>query len=87
MADITNLSATVDGQAVTLESLGRFDFTPTTSRRVELVVTTDAYGRVGHSSTAIKTRDPEDTTVHVNKHSCNPSLLLDLVIPGKITDI
>ena len=66
IADITNLTATVDGKPVTVDSQGRLYFTATTPGKVVVTATaTDADGRVGNSSTVIKVRDPLDNTAPV----------------------
>ncbi|MDM9385689.1 CARDB domain-containing protein [Chlorogloeopsis sp. ULAP01] len=66
LADITSLSATIDGSPVTIDSQGRFSFTPTTAgRAIVEVIATDADGRIGTTSTVIKVRDPEDSIAPV----------------------
>ncbi len=66
LADITNISATVDGQPVTIDRQGGFSFTALNPGQVEVVATaSSADGRVGRTSTVIKVRDPQDTIAPV----------------------
>ncbi|MEH2057548.1 MAG: putative Ig domain-containing protein [Nostoc sp.] len=61
LAAITNITATVDGRPVTVDSQGRIEIIPTTPGRLVVDVTaTDADGRVGHNSTVVKVRDLQD---------------------------
>ncbi|MEH2362218.1 putative Ig domain-containing protein [Nostoc sp.] len=66
LAAITNITATVDGRPVTVDSQGRIEIIPTTPGRLVVDVTaTDADGRVGHNSTVVKVRDLQDSTAPV----------------------
>ncbi|MCC5669345.1 DUF6531 domain-containing protein [Nostoc sp. CHAB 5784] len=66
LAAITNLTATVDGRPVTVDSQGSIEITPTTPGRLVVDVTaTDADGRVGHNSTVVKVRDLQDQAAPV----------------------
>jgi hypothetical protein len=66
VAAINSLTATVAGQAVTLDTFGRFEFTPTAPGRVVVeAVATDAGGYIGRTSTVIKMRDVNDNAAPV----------------------
>ncbi|NJR16287.1 MAG: tandem-95 repeat protein [Calothrix sp. CSU_2_0] len=66
LAAITSLTATVAGQAVTLDTFGRFSFVPNTPGKVVVeAVATDADGRVGRTTTVVKVRDVNDADAPV----------------------
>ncbi len=66
IADITSITLTVNGAPVTLDSLGRYTFKPTTTAPVTLVATaTDIDGNIGTATTLLKIRDLSDTVAPV----------------------
>src|SRR5262249_40013580 len=88
-ADITSLTATVDGQPLVLDAQGRGHITPTAPGKMIITATaTDADGLVGTSTATLKTRDPSDTTapaVTLDAANGNP-LLQDGVVTGSVLD-
>ncbi len=90
-ADIESINATVNGESVTIDEFGRFEFTPTTPGKVVVeAVATDADGRIGETSTVIKVRNPLDNDApavelapDINANQINK--LTDIV--GEVDDI
>lgn len=66
LADITNITLSVDGKPIALDSTGRGQFVPDNPGRYNVSATAhDADGRVGYASSAIKVRDAFDTAAPV----------------------
>ncbi|NJL77654.1 MAG: tandem-95 repeat protein, partial [Richelia sp. SM2_1_7] len=90
-AEIANITAKVNGEAVTIDKFGRFKFTPTTPGKVEIVaVATDADGRVGNASTVIKVRNPLDNDAPIVKlaPAINANIISNITnIVGQVSDV
>ncbi|MGF1675356.1 MAG: putative Ig domain-containing protein, partial [Rivularia sp. (in: cyanobacteria)] len=90
-ASIANITAKVNGEAVTIDKFGRFKFTPTSPGKVEVeAVATDADGRVGRSSTVIKVRNPLDNDAPIVKlaPAINANFISNITnIVGQVSDV
>src|SRR5205823_6769071 len=88
-ADITSLTATVDGQPLVLDAQGRAHVTPTAPGKLAITaVATDADGLVGTATTTLKVRDPNDTAppVVILDAATGDPLLRDGVVTGAVRD-
>ncbi len=66
IADVASITLTINGTPVTLDSLGRYTFTPTSTAPVTLVATaTDIDGHTSSTTTLLKIRDLSDTAAPV----------------------
>ena len=66
IADIASLTLTVNGTPVTLDSLGRYAYVPTSTAPVTIDATaTDIDGHTSSTTTIMKVRDLSDTTAPV----------------------
>ncbi len=89
-ADITGLTATLDGQPLVLDAQGRAFVTPSAPGKLVVnAVATDADGLVGHATVTLRVRDASDTAspVVILDAATGDSLLEDGVVNGTVRDI
>src|SRR5262249_8313824 len=89
LADITGLTATVDGQPLVLDAQGRAHVTPAAPGKLTVTaVATDADGLIGTATATLKVRDPNDTAapVVVLDAAAGDGLLTTGAVTGSVPD-